>query len=245
MTPTEKADSFMAGVTMIVGGAIAAFLFFAQPYLNPYEVYWLVCDALLLFVPCLVITLWFRADLQHFGLTHGDRKLGLKYTGIGVAAMIPLLVIVSLLPQFRAHYGGMLTQSYMLVGSPILAPPFVPSVRVQPEALAYYEINQGFYLFCWEFFYRGFLLFGLMRSKRINSALAIILQTIPFTLLHWSIVPSASKPLPEILSAVVGGLILGWLAYRTRSFIYGFLIHWSIAMILDLFLIVSLIVHPS
>jgi membrane protease YdiL (CAAX protease family) len=244
MTPTEKADALMAGVTLVVGGAIAAFLFFAQPYLNPREAYWLVCDALLLFVPILVICLWFRADLQHFGLTHGDRKLGLKYTAIGVGVMTPILVVISLQPQFRAYYEGMLSQGYMLVGAPIRMPPFVASVTVQPAALAYYEISQGFYLFCWEFFYRGFLLFGLMRSKHINATTAIVLQTIPFTLLHWSIVQGASKPPIEIFSAAIGGLILGWLAYKTRSFIYGFLIHWSIAAILDLLLIVSLMVHP-
>jgi membrane protease YdiL (CAAX protease family) len=118
-------------------------------------------------------------------------------------------------------------------------------VHINPSALAFYEISQGFYLFCWEFFYRGFMLFGLMRAKWINPTMAVILQTIPFTLLHWSIVPSASKPLIEIISAAFGGLILGWLALKTRTFIYGFVIHWAIAAILDLLLIVALMVHPG
>ena len=90
----------------------------------------------------------------------------------------------------------------------------------------------GFYMFCWEFFFRGFLLFGLQKS-RLGSWGAVIVQALLFALLHWSSDPNASKPLAEVASALPGGIILGILALRTRSFVYGFLAHWAISLTLD------------
>ena len=98
----------------------------------------------------------------------------------------------------------------------------------------------GFYMFCWEFFFRGFLLFGLQKS-RSGSWGAVILQALPFTLLHWSPDPPPPSHWPKSLSALPGGLILGVLALRTRSFVYGFLAHWAISLTLDLFLLAPFI----
>ena len=46
----------------------------------------------------------------------------------------------------------------------------------------------GFYMFCWEFFFRGFLLFGLQKS-RLGAWGAVIVQALLFALLHWSLCP--------------------------------------------------------
>ncbi len=68
----------------------------------------------------------------------------------------------------------------------------------------------------WEFFFRGFLLFAL---ARIAGPYAILLQAVPFTLAHFG------KPELETLSCIFGGSAFGWLAWRTKSFFYPFLIH--------------------
>jgi membrane protease YdiL (CAAX protease family) len=47
----------------------------------------------------------------------------------------------------------------------------------------------------------------------------------------------------EIASAFFGGLILGALAVRTKSFFYGFVIHWFIALGLDLMVILPYLLH--
>jgi len=52
---------------------------------------------------------------------------------------------------------------------------------------------------------------------------AIILQAIPFTIAHFG------KPELETLSCIFGGSAFGYVAWRTRSFLYPFLIHWFIA----------------
>jgi membrane protease YdiL (CAAX protease family) len=98
-------------------------------------------------------------------------------------------------------------------------------VREEPRYLLYYELSYGFYFFCWEWFFRGFLLFGLARGV---GRWAILLQAVPFGFLHWG------KPWPEIAGSFVAGLILGELALRARSFLPCFALHWLIALGMDL-----------
>jgi CAAX protease family protein len=72
----------------------------------------------------------------------------------------------------------------------------------------------------WEFFFRGFILFTYARKL---GAHAIWLQAVPFALAH------IGKPEIETLSTIFGGFVFGWIAYRTRSFVYPLLLHWFIA----------------
>ena len=72
----------------------------------------------------------------------------------------------------------------------------------------------------WEFFFRGWILFGY--ARRFGPE-ALWLQAVPFALAH------ISKPEVETLSTIFGGFAFGWVAYRTRSFVWPFLIHWFIA----------------
>ena len=74
-------------------------------------------------------------------------------------------------------------------------------------------------LFGWEFLFRGWILFGYTRKFGPE---ALWLQAVPFALGH------LGKPDVETLSTIFGGFVFGWIAYRTRSFIYPFLIHWAI-----------------
>lgn len=74
-------------------------------------------------------------------------------------------------------------------------------------------------LFGWEFLFRGWLLFGYARKF---GAEALWLQAVPFALAH------AGKPEIETLSTILGGFAFGWIAWRTKSFLYPFLIHWYI-----------------
>ena len=71
----------------------------------------------------------------------------------------------------------------------------------------------------WEFLFRGWLLFGYARKF---GAEALWLQAVPFALAH------VGKPEIETLSTIFGGFVFGWIAWRTRSFFYPFLIHWYI-----------------
>ncbi len=72
----------------------------------------------------------------------------------------------------------------------------------------------------WEFLFRGWILFGYARKF---GAEALWLQAVPFALMH------NGKPEIETLSTIFGGFVFGWVAWRTKSFVWPFLIHWFIA----------------
>jgi membrane protease YdiL (CAAX protease family) len=98
-----------------------------------------------------------------------------------------------------------------------------------PEFRAYYHmhaidwpellLSHSLYMFAWEFLFRGYMLFGL--EKSIGKS-AIFVQAIPFVLLH------IGKPFLETLACIPGGFIFGYVAYRTRSFLTCFIIHFGI-----------------
>jgi membrane protease YdiL (CAAX protease family) len=78
-------------------------------------------------------------------------------------------------------------------------------------------------LFGWEFIFRGWLLFGYARKFGPE---ALWLQAVPFALAHMG------KPELETLSTIFGGFAFGWVAWRTKSFVYPLLIHWFVASFL-------------
>lgn len=83
-----------------------------------------------------------------------------------------------------------------------------------PELL----LDTALYMFAWEFLFRGYMLFGL--EKSIGRS-AIFVQAIPFVLLH------LGKPFLETLACIPGGFAFGYIAYRTRSFLPCFIIHFG------------------
>jgi membrane protease YdiL (CAAX protease family) len=105
-----------------------------------------------------------------------------------------------------------------------------------PEFRSYYHVRAidwpewlpkwALYMFAWEFLFRGYMLFGL--EKSIGKS-AIFVQAIPFVLLH------IGKPFLETLACIPGGFIFGYVAYRTRSFLPCFIIHFGVYVMMILF----------
>ena len=86
--------------------------------------------------------------------------------------------------------------------------------------LARVTLLNGVELFGWEFIWRGLLLFALARE--FGPGPAILLQAVPFAFMH------LGKPEVETLSTIFGGAAFGLIAWRTRSFVYPWLIHWFV-----------------
>ncbi len=84
-------------------------------------------------------------------------------------------------------------------------------------ALLWLLVTLIIYMACWEWFFRGFLLFGM--AQGFGPIAAIGLQTVIFGLAH------AGKPPVEMWSSFGGGLILGILCWREKSFVPAFFIH--------------------
>ena len=104
----------------------------------------------------------------------------------------------------------------------------------QPTMLAYYRaisadsaqrilIANALDLFGWEFMWRGFLLFALVRHQHSDVGGAILWQAVPFAFMH------LGKPAVETLTTIFGGIGFGFIAWRTQSMLYPWLIHWFIA----------------
>jgi hypothetical protein len=88
-------------------------------------------------------------------------------------------------------------------------------------------VYEGLFLFYWigwEYLWRGFVLFGTARTFGVY---AIVVQMVPFAILHYE------KPLPEALLSILGGLALGALVWRCRSFWIAVPIHFFQMLMLD------------
>lgn len=72
-------------------------------------------------------------------------------------------------------------------------------------------------LFAWEFLWRGLTLFALARVA--GPGIAIWLQAVPFSYAH------LGKPEIETMSCIFGGAGFGFVAWKSQSFIYPFIIH--------------------
>ncbi|MCA9320336.1 MAG: CPBP family intramembrane metalloprotease, partial [Planctomycetes bacterium] len=57
---------------------------------------------------------------------------------------------------------------------------------------------------------------------------AIFVMVIPYAMIHFT------KPMPEAFGAIFAGVALGYLAMRTRSFYGGILLHYAVALTMDL-----------
>ena len=172
------------------------------------RIYWFLMDGTLMFLlPVLSIKFIFKEKLSEFGIRWGDYKFGLTTLVIFLIFMIPILWIVSGSEVF--------TKTYPQGGS---------EVRNSIGIFLLYELCILIYMLGWEFFWRGYMLFGL-KSK--FGYYTIFIQMIPFFILH------KGKPEIELFASIFAGLVLGVQALRSRSFIYAWLLHWMVMVLID------------
>ena len=162
-----------------------------------------------------------------------NRFVQLEYDRFFLEFLVPLAIIVLVWRENPRDYGLRLGDWRLglvvtAVGVAVLAV-VIWIVGRWPDFHSYYSqdiagrptwrliVDTGIDLFAWEFFFRGWLLSAFGRRYGTD---AIWLQMIPFALMHvW-------KPEIEQLSTVIGGAFFGILAWKTKSFAWGFLLHW-------------------
>jgi hypothetical protein len=158
-------------------------------------------------LPVLCLTLLFKRRPAEVGLGRGDWKLAVTLALVYIPLVIIGTWVLSDSADFQASY-----------------PHYQPAAHDWRFFLVY-EALFLFYWFGWEYLWRGFVLFGTAHTFGLY---AIIVQAMPFAILHFS------KPLPEALLSVVGGVALGALVWRCRSFWIAVPIHAAQMLILDL-----------
>lgn len=173
----------------------------------------------------IVSTLLLMIDAYH------DLTPSKVYGRLLLYLLVPLVIVIVAFRERPASYGFglgdwkagiVLTALGILLTAPVLW-----LIGHGGAMRAYYESQLGglpwntfLDLVGWEFFFRGFILFAYARKFGPE---ALWLQAVPFALAH------IGKPEIETLSTIFGGFAFGWVAYRTRSFLYPFLIHWFVA----------------
>lgn len=86
-------------------------------------------------------------------------------------------------------------------------------------------IFSAFYYFGEEFIFRGLMHFSLWNRFKFHSLWII---NIIFLIFHWG------KPTAELSFAFFLGVALNYLSYKTKSFIPAFIIHWLLALVLNI-----------
>ncbi len=179
------------------------------PYLDlaPYVSWAAVAILTRIVAPLLLIAFVLREPPDDYG--YRIRGLGrhLPIYAVLFLGMIPLLFLAATQSSFQQKY------------------PFYAGTRLGGAHFWVYELCYFLHFVSLEAFFRGFLLFGLARRF---GYYAVAIMTIPYCMVHFG------KPLPETLSAIVAGIVLGTLALRSRSFVLGAFLHYGVALIMDL-----------
>jgi membrane protease YdiL (CAAX protease family) len=157
-------------------------------------------------LPLALWPLFFRRDaLLDFGLRpRGFREHAWIYA-LCVACMVPILI-------FASHQGDF-TNFY---------PMYKQAGRSWLDFLVW-ELIYGAQFLTLEIFFRGWWI----RATRVFGVGAIWSMVVPYCMIHFG------KPYLEACAAIVAGVVLGSLSMRTRSIYAGFLVHWTVAVLMD------------
>lgn len=157
-------------------------------------------------LPVLILLFIFKQKPSEIGLGLGDWKLATILGSLYLPVVTIGTWILSDSLEFQSQY-----------------PHFQQASRDWGLFLVY-EALFLFYWIGWEYLWRGYVLFG---TAKTFGYYAIFIQTIPFAILH------ADKPLAEAFLSILGGIALGALVWRCRSFWIAVPIHAAQMMILD------------
>jgi membrane protease YdiL (CAAX protease family) len=194
---------------LAVGPALAVSFLPRFPGLSPEAALFagLAVKTALLAIPAILAPAVLGRSARELGLTWGAPRTWAPWLLGLLAAALPLAVLLSRLPDVQAAY------------------PVLRAARLNPWWLLPSTAAFALYGLAWEFFFRGFLLWGL--APRLGW-LAILAQAIPCALMH------VGKPAVELAASLPFALLLGMLAYRSRSVLPGWLLHTAVSLTINL-----------
>jgi membrane protease YdiL (CAAX protease family) len=151
--------------------------------------------------------------------------------------LVPALVVVLAFRDRLTEYGLGLGAwrwglGLALLGCALMTP-IVVAFGSSPQFRAYYAVSAaplGDLLTTYvldltptEFLFRGFLMFTLLRTI---GPVGIVVAQLPFVFVH------LGKPEIELFSTLLGGMVFGWLNWRTRSIWWSALGHvWILTLV--------------
>jgi membrane protease YdiL (CAAX protease family) len=174
--------------------------------------YWVGCRVLCYFLLPAMTVLLSGGRLTECGLLFRGIGRSVPIYGALYLAMLPLIVAVSFTQAFQNYY------------------PFYEYARESRGGFLLWESMYAVQFVVLEFFFRGFLLFSLARYVGVY---AIFVMVIPYCMVHFG------KPFAEVLAAIPAGVLLGYLALKTRSIWLGAALHIAVAWTMDVLSLVQ------
>ncbi|WP_258102859.1 CPBP family intramembrane glutamic endopeptidase [Marinoscillum sp. MHG1-6] len=177
------------------------------------------CSSLLVMVtPLLLLSRYFepKEDRIYFGLANRKFDPRPYFTMLGIALVF--IGIGSFFSDIQEYYPRYLRSSG----------PHFSHIHDFPAwiSMGIYELCYGADFLGVEIFFRGFLVLAFYRFLGGYAVLAMIST---YCFLHFG------KPMPEAISSIFGGYILGIVSLYTRSIWGGVIIHVGIAWAMELF----------
>jgi uncharacterized protein len=187
------------------------FVWFSDPLATAAVYHFLGTLLLLGLLPAAIVKLVFREKLADYGVRLGDRMRTLRSFFIWA----PIIVLIA----------------YLSARSPSVVHEYPINRHAGDYSLPAFALHALSYLMFylgWEFQFRGFIQHGLQAS--CGSANSLLVQVMASVLAH------IGKPVAETYGSILGGLLWGFLAYRTRSLLSGLLQHYLLGVLLDWFI---------
>ncbi len=173
------------------------------------RIYWASWGFLFyLALPMAIVLFVFRESPGRYGFRfYLTRQTALLYAAL-ILFMIPVLFWAATQPGFIRKY------------------PFIDYAGNDLSILVIWEVVYLARFLALEFFFRGYMLFGL--EEKLGTWNAVAVTVIPYAIMHFA------KPFPEALGSIIAGAALGFIALRTRTILGGVIMHSSIALFMDL-----------
>jgi len=105
-----------------------------------------------------------------------------------------------------------------------LYPFFKPAAGPFSREYLLFELTYFLQFFAVEYFFRGFITLGL--KPQLGRA-SVLVMLAPYCMIHFH------KPFPEAIGAIGAGLLLGTLSWRTNTVIWGWFLHYGIALTMN------------
>ncbi len=168
-----------------------------------------------------------------------DAMLMTSIERVVLFGLVPLLVVLFGFRDHPSRYGLTIGEwrwgaALVVIGCVVMTP-IVLWFATMPDARAFYGpagapparvlLTNALDLTATEFALRGFLMLTLVR---LIGPFGVLVATMPFVFSH------LGKPELELFSTLGGGLVYGWLAWRTRSIVWGSIGHTYILTLLTL-----------
>ena len=169
--------------------------------------YWAIMSVVMRIVlPCLLIVFLLKDRIRDYGYRLVGEVAHARIYLMLYFFMLPLVIGVSFTEAFQGKY------------------PFYKGSMDGLDHFLLYQLCYGIQFVALEAFFRGFVLFALF--KRFGYY-AIAIMTVPYCMIHFG------KPAAETLGAIFAGLALGYLALKSKSWVHGAMLHWSVGITMD------------